>query len=64
MSINTYLSTIESKQQTKQVSRPDRIIDMEIILTIASWEEEGENGGKGADIKKYRLVGTKEAGGC
>ena len=38
MSINTYLSTIESKQQTKQVSRPDRIIDMESVSMVAKWE--------------------------
>ena len=37
MSINTYLSTIESKNQTKQISR-DRIMDMKNILMVARWE--------------------------
>ena len=35
MSINTYLSTIESKNQTKQTRRTDRIMDTESVLMIA-----------------------------
>ena len=31
---------------------------MEIIWRVISWE--GENGGKGAGIKKYNLVSTKQ----
>ena len=37
MAINTYLSTIESKKQTKQI-RTDRIMDTESILMVAIWE--------------------------
>ena len=36
--INTYLSTTESKKQTKQPRNRDRIMDMESILTVARWE--------------------------
>ena len=43
MTINTYLSTIESKKQTKQTRR-DRIMDVESILMVARWEGDGENG--------------------
>ena len=43
MAINTYLSTIESKKQTKQTRR-DRIMDVESILMVARWEGDGENG--------------------
>ena len=32
---------------------------MEIIWKVISGEGEGENGGKGAGIKKYKSVGTK-----
>ena len=42
MAINSQLSTIESKKQTKQTSRTEReIIDMEIIWRVISWEGEG-----------------------
>ena len=37
---------------------------MEIIWRVISWKEEGKNGGKGAGIKKYKLVGTKLTEGC
>ena len=37
MAINTYLSTIESKKQTKQI-RTDRIMDTESVLIAAPWE--------------------------
>ena len=44
MSINTYLSTIESKNKTeaKQTKKPNkqktnRLIDTENILTVAKW---------------------------
>ena len=39
MAINTYLSTIESKKQTKQTRRRDRIMDMETVLMVAMWGE-------------------------
>ena len=36
---------------------------MEIIRRVISWEGEGDNGGKCAEIKKYKLIGTEQAGG-
>ena len=49
MAINTYLSTIESKKQTKQTRRTERIMDVENVLTVARWEGVWGNGwgGKG-----------------
>ena len=38
VAINTYLSTIESKNQTKQTRRTDRIMDTESVLMVARWE--------------------------
>ena len=38
MAINTYLSTIESKKQTKQTRRTERIMDVETLLVVARWE--------------------------
>ena len=38
MAINTYLSTTESKKQTKQPRNRDRIMDMENFLMVARWE--------------------------
>ena len=35
--LDTYLSTNESKKQTKQ-TRTDRIMDMENVLMVAIWE--------------------------
>ena len=37
MAINTYLSTTESKKQTKQ-TRTDRIMDKMSVLMVAKWE--------------------------
>ena len=37
MTINVYLSTIESKKQTKQ-TRTERIMDTKSILMVARWE--------------------------
>ena len=48
----------------KQTSRTETILDMEIIWRVVSWEEEGKNGGKGAEIDKYKLVDTEKTGGC
>ena len=50
MVINSKLSTIESKKQTKQ--NRNRIIDTEIIWRVITWG--GKNGGKGAGTKKYK----------
>ena len=39
MAINTYLSTIESKKQTKaNKENRERIMDSESILMVARWE--------------------------
>ena len=37
MAINSHLSKIESKKQTKKTNR-NRIIDMKIIWSVTSWE--------------------------
>ena len=42
VAINTYLSTIESKNQTKQTRRTDRIMDTESVW-MARWGD-GKNG--------------------
>ena len=60
LAINSQLSTIESKKQTKQTSRTGTeswIWRSFGEVTVGSGE--GENGEKGAGIKKYKLVGTK-----
>ena len=65
MAVNSQLSTIESKKQTKQTSRTER--------ESQKWRSHGGlsagrrremNEGKGAEIKKYKLVATKYTGGC
>ena len=38
MAINAYLSTIETKTETKQMNNRDRIMDMESVLMVARWE--------------------------
>ena len=44
MAINSQLSTIQSQKQMKQASKQNRnrIIDMEIIWSVISWEGKGE----------------------
>ena len=37
MAINMYLSTIESKKQTKQ-TRTEKVMNMERVLMVARWE--------------------------
>ena len=44
MAINTYLSTTESKIETKQTRRTDRIMDMESIFMVGRWEGLWGNG--------------------
>ena len=64
MAINSQLSTIESKKQTKQISRTG--IESQIWRSLgglSARREKGENGGKDAWIKKYKLVHTKYTGG-
>ena len=38
MAINTYLSTSESRKQTKQRRKMDIIVDTEDILMVARWQ--------------------------
>ena len=45
MAINTYLSTIESKNKANK--NRDRIVDMENILMVAIWQ-----GGRGEWVKR------------
>ena len=47
MAINTYLSIIESKKQTANTKKRDRIMDMESILMVARWEQ-----GAGERVKR------------
>ena len=48
---NTYLSTTQSKKQTKQ-TRTESIMDTESILMVAKWEEDvGEMGDKMRGLK-------------
>ena len=44
MAINSLLSTTESKKQTANRQKRNRIIDMEIIWRVTGWEGEGEVG--------------------
>ena len=65
MAINSQLSTIESKKQTKQTSRTER--ESQIWRSsgeLSVGREKGKNGGKGAGIKQYKLVSTEQTGGC
>ena len=59
IAINSQLSTIESKKQYVNKQNSNRIIEMEIIWRVTSWEWEGGQWGKGAGMKKYKLVSIK-----
>ena len=64
MATNSQLSTSESKTKTTKNNyannqNRNRIIGMEIIWRVISWEGEGGSEGKCAGIKKYKLVGTE-----
>ena len=64
MAIDSQLPTTESKK-TKQTSRTgteSQIWRSFGGLSVGRGKE--ENGGKDAGIKKYKLVGTKQTGGC
>ena len=52
MATNSQLSTIESKKQTSNKQNRNRIIDMEIIWRVISWEAKGEEWGERHRIKK------------
>ena len=63
MAINSQLSTIESKKQTKQTSRTEaKLQTWRSSGGFSLGQGKGDNGGKGAGIKKYKLVGTKQTG--
>ena len=53
MSINTDLSTVESKKQNEQAEQK-RITGTENILMVARWERARGYVGKGEGIKKYK----------
>ena len=53
MAINSQLSTIESKKQTKQTTRTETESQIwRSYRGLSVWREKGEDGGKGAGIKK------------
>ena len=52
VSKNTYLSTIESKKQTKQIRRTNSIMDTESVLMVARWEV--GVGGMGEEVRGLR----------
>ena len=59
MAINSQLSTTESKKQTKETSRTETESQMwGSFGQLPVGKGKGKNGGKGAGIKKYKLVGT------
>ena len=64
MAINSQLSTTESKKQTKQTSRIET--ESQIWRSFGGLygkgKEVGEEWGKGAGIKKYKLVDTNRRG--
>ena len=65
MAIHSQLSTFESKKQTKQISRAETGSQIwRSFGGLLVGREKGEDGGKGEGIKKYKLVGTEQTGGC
>ena len=59
MTVNSQLSTVESKKQTKQTSRTEE--ESQIWKSFGGLlvkRDKGKNGRKGSGIKKYKLVGT------
>ena len=52
MAKNTYLSTIGSKKQTKQIRRTNSIMDTESVLMVARWEV--GVGGMGEEVRGLR----------
>ena len=61
MAINSQLSTIESKKQTNQKSRTE--IESQVWRSfggLSVGRKKRENGGQGAGIKKYKLVGIRQ----
>ena len=65
MAISSQLSTTESKKQTKQTSRTETESQTwRSFGGLPAGKGKGENGGKGKGIKKCKLIGTEQAGGC
>ena len=65
MSINSQLSTPESKKQTKEINRTET--ESQIWRSfggLSVGREKGQNGGKGTGISKFKLVGTEQTEGC
>ena len=61
---NSQLSTTESKKQTKQTSRTGTESQIwRSFAGLSAGRRKGENEGKGAEIKKYKLIGSKQTGG-
>ena len=60
MATNSQLSTIESIKQTKQTSKTETESHISrLFVWLPGGKGMGENGGKGAGIRKYKLVGTE-----
>ena len=59
MVISSQLSTTESKKQTKQTISTGTESDMEIICRLSVGKGKDDNGGEGAGITKYKLVGIE-----
>ena len=65
MATNSQLSTTESKKQTKQTTRTGT--ESQIWRTVGGFSAgtgKRKNGWKAAEIKKCKLVGTEQTGGC
>ena len=60
MVINSQLSAIESKKQTNRTETETQMCRSFAGLSFGRGQ--GENGGKGARIKKYKLVDTEQTG--
>ena len=61
MAINSQLSKTESKKQTKQTTRTGTESQIRRSFgRLSAWRRKGKNEGKGAGIKKQKLVGKKQ----
>ena len=64
MAINSQLSTIEYDKQTKRKSRTETESQIQHSYGgLSVGREKGENEGKNAGIRKYKLVGREQTGG-
>ena len=65
MATNSQVSTTESKKQSKQTTRTGT--ESQIWRSfggLSVGKGKRENEGKVTGIKKYKLVGTEQTGGC